>query len=161
MIPDDLKVFSLICEYRAWVLFPLFFGWLAGAGYFLCRRKRIFFLWLAIFPLVIQGLGTAAVYCGWHYRMELRDRFARRPGDPPTYININLMPPAIRAEYAKHNYHPRFRDIKAGIVGIIVMTPILYAVGGLLFVIAEIWHNSKKKSDPGPEATTPNETEAI
>ena len=161
MIPDDLKIFSLIYEYRAYVLLPLLAAWIVGAGYLLCRRKRIFFLWLALFPIVIQGLGVAAIYSGWHYRMELRDRFARRPDDPPTYININLMPPAIRAEYAKHNYRPRYRDIKASIAGIIVMTPLLYAVGGTLFAIAVIWHNSKKKSDPGPEATTPNETEAI
>ena len=160
MISDDLKIFSLIYEYRAWVLLPLLAGGLVGAGYLLCRRKRIFFLWLALFPLVLQSLSVAATYSGWHYRMELRDRFAQVPGIPGA-IDIDRMPPVIRAEYAKHNCHPRFRDIKAGIVGIIVTTPILYAIGWLLFAIAEIWHNSKKKSDPDPEAATHNETEAI
>jgi hypothetical protein len=39
------------------------------------------------------------------------------------------MPDEISTEYAKHNYHPRYRDLKAMVLGTIVITPSLYALG--------------------------------
>ncbi len=153
MIPEDLKFFSFIYECRAWVLTPLLVAWLLGAFYFLCRRKKIFFLWLLLFPLGIQLPNLGATYCGWRYRMELRDRFARAPvGWTDSFssrpINLDLMPPEIRAEYAKHNYHPRFRDLKAQIVGMIVFTPFLYLTGGGLFLLVSLGYFPKRGENP-------------
>ena len=102
-IPDELKIFSLIYEYRYIVLFPFIFLWIVGGFYFLLRLKKVFFLWLLIFPLVLSPLQIAFVYSGWHYRMELYDRFAKTPQG---WHDIDHMPPAIRAEYARHNTIP-------------------------------------------------------
>ena len=132
-IPGDLKIYSFIYEYYHWVLLPLIAFWIAGGIYLVVRVKKAFFLWLLIFPLVLSPFQIACIYSGWHYRMELRERFGK---DSHGWCNINCMPPVIRAEYAKHNYHPRFRDIKAHVAGTIVLTPILYALGGLAFLIS-------------------------
>ena len=152
-VPADLKIFSFIYEYRLWVLLPLVILWAVGGFYLLFRLKKLFFLWLLIFPLMLQPLNIAATWCGWHYRMELRNRFAQsNRGWTDSYttrpININLMPDEIHAEYAKHNYHPRYRDLKAMAVGTIVITPILYALGGLTFVtiiLIKDWLNRRRK----------------
>ena len=144
-IPDDLKIFSLIYEYRHFILFPLVALWIAGAFYFLFRLKKVFFLWLLIFPLFLSPLQIAFVYSGWHYRMEFYDRFAKTPHG---WHDIDCMPPTIRAEYAKHNYHPRFRDMKALGVGTVVLTPLLYILGGLIFIVISSikgWLNRRKK----------------
>ena len=144
-IPDDLKIFSLIYEYRHFILFPLVALWIAGAFYFLFRLKKVFFLWLLIFPLFLSPLQIAFVYSGWHYRMELYDRFAKTPHG---WHDIDCMPPTIRVEYAKHNYHPRFRDMKALGVGTVVLTPLLYILGGLIFIVIssiKCWLNRRKK----------------
>ena len=145
-IPDDLKIYSFIYEYFNWVFFPLTAIWIVGGLYFVIRVKKVFFLWLLIFPLVLSPLQIACVYSGWHYRMELYDRFAKTPHG---WHDIDYMPPVIRAEYAKHNYRPRFRDIKALVVGTIVITPILYLSGGLVFVIITLiknWSSRLKKA---------------
>ena len=149
MIPEDLKIFSLIYEYRFWLIIPLLIFWLMGGFYFLFRLKKVFFLWLLIFPVVIQPLNIAATWCGWHYRMELRERFAgddRGWTDPYTAvpININRMPPEIRAEYAKHNYHPRYRDMKVMTVGTIAATILSYIFGGLIFIVIKLLRKCKK-----------------
>ena len=144
-VPADLKIFSFIYEYRLWVLLPLLVLWTAGGFYLLLKLKKLFFLWLLIFPLVLQPLNLAATWCGWHYRMELYDRFAKTTHG---WHDIDCMPPTIRAEYAKHNYRPRFRDMKAMAVGTIVITPILYALGGLTFVtiiLIKDWLNRRKE----------------
>ena len=146
-IPDDLKVFSLIYEYRGFVLWPLIVLWLAGGCFLLFKLKKVFFLWLLIFPLVLQPLQIAFVYSGWHYRMELRDRFAKTPHG---WFDLDCMPPTIRAEYAKHNYRPRYRDMKALAVGAIVLTPLLYALGGAAFAgisFGKKWINRRKSDE--------------
>ncbi len=151
-VPEDLKIFSLIYEYRSFVLFPLTVLWIAGGFYWLFRLKKVFFLWLLIFPLVLSPLRIGFVYCGWHYRMELRDRFAavrqgRTDKFTPRPVDIDLMPPEIRAEYAKHDYHPRFRDMKALAAGTVLLTPFLYALGGAAyFVIFLVRRRFGKKS---------------
>ena len=149
-VPADLKIFSFIYEYRLWGLLPLVILWTVGGFYLLFRLKKLFFLWLLIFPLVLSPLQIACVYSGWHYRMELRNRFAQtNRGWTDSYttrpININLMPDEIRAEYAKHNYRPRFRDMKAMVVGTIVITPILYALGGLAFIVISLVKGRKSR----------------
>ena len=139
MIPGDLRIFSWIYECRGWVLIPLFALWAVGGVYFLFRLRKVFFLWLLIWPLFLQPLSIAATYSGWHYRMELYRRFAVTPQG---WTNIDVMPPEIRAEYAKHDYHPRFRDIKAKMLGTIVFTPLLFAFGGTLFCAAALAHKA-------------------
>ncbi len=158
-IPEDLKIFSLIYECRNFVLLPLIVLWLIGGGYLLFRLKKVFFLWLLIFPLVISPLQIAFVYSGWHYRMELRDRFGTYPrgkmnGVISKSVNINLMPPEIRAEYAKHNYHPRYRDMKAITVRAIVFTSFFYVLGGLGYWAVFLFRkrNENKRSKPPAEA---------
>ena len=146
-VPDDLKIFSWIYEYRGFVLLPLLIGWVVILWRLLIRRRKVFFLWLLVLPVVIQGLNVAAVYSGWHYRMELRDRFARVPGDRFGATDINLMPPEIHAEYAKHNYHPRYRDVKAGIVGAVVVTLLLYPLGAVVYWLVG---RAQKKTRPAP-----------
>ena len=146
-VPDDLKIFDLIYEYRLYALVPLFLAWLLILRHLLIRRKRVFFLWLLVLPVVIQGLNVGAVYSGWHYRMELRDRFARVPGDRFGATNINLMPPEIAAEYAKHNYRPRYRDVKAGIVGMVFVTVLLYPLGAVVYWLVG---RAQKKTRPAP-----------
>ena len=42
-IPDDLKIFSYIYEYRFFALVPLYALWIAGGFYFLFRLKKVFF----------------------------------------------------------------------------------------------------------------------
>ena len=154
-IPEDLKIFSLIYEYRWGLLIPLLVGWLFGVFYFLFHGKKIFFLWLLLFPLLIQPLNIAATYSGWHYRMALRKRFAQMDSgsgwtnpDSSRPINLNLMPPEIRAEYAKHNFHPRFRDLKAMTAGTILLIPFLYAAGGVCFwLFARIRKKAEGKTE--------------
>ena len=144
-IPLELKIYSLIYEYHHFVLVPLGALWMAGGFYLLLRLKKLFFLWLLIFPLVLMPLQMAFVYSGWHYRMELYEQYAKTPHG---WHDIDYMPPEIRSEYAKHNYRPRFRDIKALAVGAIVITPLLYASGGVVFVFASLakgWLDRKKK----------------
>lgn len=148
VIPDDLKIFSLLYEYRFFALFPFYTVWILGGCYFLFRLKKVFFLWLLIFPIVLSPLHIAFVYSGWHYRMELYNRFAK---DPHGYHDIACMPSEIRAEYAKHNYHPRFRDMKAMVIGTIVLTPLLYIPGGVIFALILLWkklfRSSSKKQE--------------
>ena len=55
------------------------------------------------------------------------------------------MPAEIRKEYAKHNYHPRFRDIKVMIIGTIPAIIIIYAVGGILYAAVYIVRKIKHK----------------
>ena len=109
-IPASLKIFNNIYECRLWLIIPLAVLWSVFLSMQLYHRKRkAFFITLAALPLVILPIAVATTWSGWHYRMELRDRFA-----PNT--NINQMPPAIHAEYARHDFRPRFRDVKAMIL---------------------------------------------
>ena len=136
MIPDDLKIFSFIYEYRFWVMCPLTIIWIIGGIYLLIRLKKIFFLWLLIFPLFLAPLYISTVWCGWHYRMELYDQFAETPQG---WHDIDNMPKEIREEYAKHDYHPRFRDIQGMALSTIVFTPLLYILGLLAFSITKCY----------------------
>ena len=139
-IPFDIKIFSLIYESGKYLLPLLFVLWLTWLICVTILRKKKQFLCTSAAFLLFCMLGAAFTWCGWHYRMELRDRFARDKtgwSDPYTGypINLNVMPPEILAEYAKHDYHPRFRDMKAMFFGTIVLTPFLFALGGLSFLI--------------------------
>jgi len=160
MIPFELKIFSLIYEAGRWLTPILALAWLVYALWLLIRSNRWFRLWLLLFPCVILPLNVGFTWCGWHYRMELRDRYARtRSGWTDEFshgpVDIDKMPPEPRAEYAKHDYHPRDRDLKAQIVGCIVMLPIVYFFGLLCLGIRGLVRQLLKKKDgemkDGPE----------
>ena len=144
-IPASLKIFSIIYECRLWLIIPLAVVWSVFLSMQLYHRKRkAFFITLAALPLAILPIAVATTWSGWHYRMELRDRFA-----PNT--NINQMPPAIHAEYARHDFHPRLRDVKAMILWNLLLIP-LTALGG-----GAVWLMVKKA--PAKEAS--NQPEAV
>ena len=128
MIPFELKIFSYIYEYGSWLALILSAAWFFYALLLMIRLNRRFWLWLLIWPCIIGPMQIGFTWCGFHYRMELYDRFARTPQG---WHNINVMPPEPRAEYAKHDYHPRERNVYGGIVGCILILPFLYLCGGI------------------------------
>ncbi len=144
-IPASLKIFSIIYECRLWLIIPLAVVWFVFLSMQLYHQKRkAFFITLAALPLAILPLAVTTTWSGWHYRMELRDRFA-----PNT--NINQMPPAVHAEYARHDFRPRLRDVKAMILWNLLLMP-LTALGG-----GAVWLMVKKA--PAKEAS--NQPEAV
>ena len=154
MIPFELKIFSYIYECGRILTPILALAWLVYALWLLIRSNRWFRLWLLLLPCVILPLDVGFTWCGFHYRMELRDRYARtRLGWTDDFsrgpVDINKMPPELRAEYAKHDYHPRFRDIKAQIAGCIVMLPLVYFFGFLCLGIRGLVRQLLKKKDGG------------
>ena len=126
------RLLNIIYELRLFVVFPLYMIWLALAVYLLARRNKAFFVCLVAFPLVIFSIDIAATYSGWLYRMVLRKIYATAPDHS---IDIGRMPPNIRAEYAKHDYHPRLRDIKAKLLGATVLFPIIIVIGSAIWVV--------------------------
>ena len=128
MIPFELKIFSCIYECGRILTLLLSAAWFFYALLMMIRLNRWFWLWLLIWPCIIGPMQIGFTWCGFHYRMELYERYARTPEG---WHNINVMPPEPRAEYAKHNYHPRARDLKAQTAGCIVMLPLLYLCGGI------------------------------
>lgn len=122
-IPASLKIFKFIYEYRLWLLIPLAVIWIIFATILLFYRRKSFLLVLAILPFVLQLSSITTTWSGWNYRMGLRNRYAQIPNMHNT-IDIDRMPPAIRAEYAKHDYHPRFSDVKRMILWNILLLPV-------------------------------------
>ena len=144
-IPASLKIFSIIYECRLWLIIPLAVVWFVFLSMQLYHRKRkAFFITLAALPLAILPIAVATTWSGWHYRMELRDRFA-----PNT--NINQMPPAVHAEYARHDFHPRLRDVKAMILWNLLLIPLTVLGGGAVWLMV--------KKAPAKEAS--NQPEAV
>ena len=140
-IPASLKIFNFIYECRLWLLVPLAIAWFVYAAILLRRRKHFFFVWLLALPLVILPIAVATTWSGWHYRMELRDRFA-----PNT--NINQMSPSIHAEYARHDFRPRFRDVKAMILWNLLLIPLTALGGGAVWRIFPKNHVKEASSQP-------------
>ncbi len=130
-IPQELLILRAIYEWRLWVVLPLALAWLVYAACLLLNHRKWFFVWLLIMPFFIGPLDIAATYCGWHYRMELRQRFATISPTDKTY-SINRMPPDILQEYARHDYHPRLRDVKAKVLWNTLLLSILCPIS-LLF----------------------------
>ena len=126
MIPFELKIFNIIYECGRWVTPVLAFVWFFYALLLMIRLDRRFWWWLAVLSLVVLPLGIGFTWCGFHYRMELYDRFARTPQG---WHDIRVMPPEVRAEYAKHDYHPRARNLKAQPITCIVLLPVAYFFG--------------------------------
>lgn len=121
-----------VYEWRWWYLLPLTIAFVAYAFRLLRKKRKIFFVWLLIFPLFLGPLDIAATYSGWQYRMILRQRYARISPSGNVY-SIEQMPSHIKTEYARHDYHPRLRDIKVKIIWNILALPLLYAIGVLLW----------------------------
>ena len=130
-IPWQLLILRGIYEWRLWYVLPLAFAWLAYSVFLLRSHHKWFFVWLLLFPLLIGPIDIAATYCGWHYRMGLRQRFATVSQTDKAY-SIERMPTDIQQEYARHDYHPRLRDIKVKVLWNCLSLPLLYAIG-LLF----------------------------
>jgi hypothetical protein len=149
-IPASLKIFNIIYECRLWLLVPLAIAWFVYAAILLRHGKHFFFVWLLALPLAILPLAVTTTWSGWHYRMELRDRFAQIPNQNGA-IDINLMPPSIHAEYARHDFHPRLRDVKAIILWNLLLMP-LTALGG-----GAVWFMVKK----APAKESSNQPEAV
>ena len=120
-ISASLKLLRFFYEARLYLLIPLCILWAAYAIRLLRQRNKLLRLWLLALPMVILPLYLATTYCGFRYRMELRDRYAQVPGMPVGTYNINLMPNAIRTEYARHDSHPRARDLKAQALCILLL----------------------------------------
>ena len=126
MIPFALKIFSIIYECGRWLTPVLAFAWFFYALLLMIRLDRRFWWWLAVLSLVILPLGIGFTWCGFHYRMGLYDRFAKTSQG---WHNINVMPPEVRAEYEKHDSHPRARDLTAQTAACIVLLPVVYFFG--------------------------------
>ena len=132
-LPISLLILRTIYEWRLWVVLPLTLAWLVYAAYLLLHHRKWFFVWLLVFPIFIGPLDIAATYCGWHYRMGLRQRYATVSPTDKTY-SINRMPPDILQEYARHDYHPRLRDIKAKVLGNTLLLCLFCAIGLFLWL---------------------------
>ena len=156
MIPFELKIFSIIYECGRWMTPVLAFAWFFYALLLMIRLNRRFWLWLLIWPCLIGPMQIGFTWCGFHYRMELRDRYARTgSGWTDDFsrgpVDISKMPPEVRAEYAKHNYHPRARDLTAQTVACIVLLPVVYFFGmigwGITAAIRNLIETYRKRGE--------------
>ena len=160
-VPFDIKIFDWIYESGKYLLPLLFVLWLT---WLICvtilRKKRQFLCTSAAF-LVYCMLGAAFTWCGWHYRMELRDRYAAvKQGEPGwqdgrggKVYNINRMPYHIQREYAKDGFRPRRRGVIAQVIWVILLTPVTLSGQWLLYLI---FFRRKKETD-SPSLPAPPE----
>ena len=149
MIPFELKIYSIVYECGGRLTLILAFAWLVYALLLMIRLNRRFWWWLAVLSVVILPLNVGFTWCGWHYRMELRDRYAV---DEHGWMNIYRMPPEVHAEYAKHDYRPRYRDVMGAAVWCVLLLPVVYGFGGLGWVCtAQVRGKNEKRGEDGPD----------
>ena len=148
-IPASLKILSLIYECRLWLLAALAVIWILVAAILLLRRKKSFLIVLAALLFILQLMTIATTWCGWSYRMGLRNRYAQVP-NMANAIDIDRMPPAIRAEYAKHDYHPRLSDVKR----MILWNILLFPLPCMIAIAAWTVHQKDKLLDNSPPLST-------
>ena len=141
-IPISLKIFSFIYECRLCLFAALAFIWIFFTAILLFRRQKSFLVVLATLLFILQLMTIATTWCGWFYRMGLRNRYAQIP-NMANAIDIDRMPPAIRAEYAKHDYHPRLSDVKR----MILWNILLFPLPCLIAVAAWTMHQKNKILD--------------
>ncbi|MBQ9336270.1 MAG: hypothetical protein IJS14_03105 [Lentisphaeria bacterium] len=139
-IPFELSIFSWIYEIGRWIVLTLLLAGLLCCFILPLWRKPVLLLFCVIFPLVFGAINFGVTWCGFHYRMELRDRYARdKSGWTDSFtkypVNINLMPPEIRREYAKHDYHPRRRNLTGAVVAIPVLSMLMFLISGGVWLI--------------------------
>lgn len=96
-----IYIFKIIYIILFWlaVISPLFFF----VSFYFSKHKKSFIIMLPVASFIICN---ACIWSGYHYRMELRERFGK---DESGNININCMPPEIRTEYDANSGHPRLR----------------------------------------------------
>ena len=130
-IPFELSIFSWIYETGRWIVLALLLAGLLCSFILPLWRKPVLLLFCVIFPLVFGALNFGVTWCGFHYRMELRDRWGKYRGN----VNIDRMPPEIRREYAKHDYHPRERNLKGAIIQIPVLAVLMLLFSGVTWCV--------------------------
>jgi len=149
-IPFDIKMFNWIYESGKYLLPLLFVLWLTWLFCVIILRKRKQFLLTSAAFLTFCLLSAAFTWSGWHYRMELRERYAavRLPGTGGQKVyDIGRMPADIRREYAKDGYRPRRRAVAAQVVWLILLTPLTLAGQGILYIA----FFRRKKDENAPE----------
>ena len=156
-IPFEIKIFNWIYESGKYLLPLLFVLWLTWLICVTILRRRKQFLCTSAAFLLFCMLGAAFTWCGWHYRMELRDRYAVVSDGISGYnsqkskvYNINLMPADIRREYAKDGYRPRRRGVIAQVIWVILLTPVTLLGQWILYRI----FFRRKKDAEGPALQT-------
>ena len=131
-IPFGLSIFSWIYEIGRWIVLILLIGGLLFSFILPLWRKPVLLLFGVIFPLLFGALNFGVTWCGFHYRMELRHRYGKTPEG---LVNIDLMPPEIRREYGKHDYHPRERNVKGAIIQIPVLAVLMLLFSGVTWCV--------------------------
>lgn len=130
-IPFELSIFSWIYEIGRWIVLALLLAGLLFCFFLPLWRKPILLIFCVIFPLLFGAVNFGVTWCGFHYRMELRDRWGTNRGS----VNIDRMPPNIRREYAKHDYHPRERNLKGAIIQIPVLAVLMLLFSGVTWCV--------------------------
>ena len=147
-IPFELSIFSWIYEIGRWVVLTLLVAGLLFCFFLPLWRKPVLLIFCVIFPILFGAVNFCVTWCGFHYRMELRDRWGK---DSLGNVNISLMPPEIRREYAKHDYHPRKRNLKGAIVQIPALAVLMFLISGGVWIVLRgmdditEWFRKRKK----------------
>ena len=152
-IPFNIRIFNWIYESGKYLLPLLFVLWLTWLIYVIILRRKRQFLFTSVAFLLFCILSAAFTWSGWHYRMELRDRYAMVSSRVPDWkecgrnkvYNINLMPADIRREYAKDNYRPRRRSVITQFIWAILLTPFTFLVQWIFY--RKFFRCQKNKSD--------------
>lgn len=113
-----------------YIFLPLLFLAAVVLLYYAVRQKKLFFILLFILPFSWEVLHTSIIYGAWRYRMELRDSYGKNQWG---WTDISVMVPDKKAEYAKYSYHPRERNVKGGLVRLLVLLPLLYLAGSIFY----------------------------
>ena len=142
-IPLDIKVFNWIYESGKYLLPFLLVLWLTWLIAVLILRKKKQFLCTSAVFIIHCFLNAAFTWSGWHYRMQLRERYAlvkpqlvegQKYSTAKVY-NINLMPADISSEYAKDHYSPRRRGVIAQFIWVVLLTPFTFLIQWILYRI--------------------------
>ena len=155
-IPFDIKIFNWIYESGKYLLPLLFVLWLTWLFCVIILRKRKQFWLTSAAFLTFCMLNAAFTWSGWHYRMELRERYAAvqlpAAGGQKVY-DIDRMPADIRREYAKDGFRPRRRAVAAQVVWLILLTPVTLLGQGILYLA----FFRRKKGEGAQEIPAPPE----
>jgi len=107
------------------------------------KERGLLLVSLLLFPL-LPAAGTAWTYGAWRYRMELRETYAKAP-KVGNANNINLMPEKAAREYARYDRHPRFREVKGGILWTLLFGLLCWGGSGAFLLF--------RRFRPAPEKT--------
>lgn len=138
-IPWDIKIFSWIYESGKYLLPLIFVLWLTWLISVVILRKRKQFLFTSAAFILFFALGTVFTWCGWHYRMELRERYAVVQTDETvcsnkTY-NIDLMPYDVKNEYKKNGSRPHYRGVVAQVILTVIVIPLTLLGQLILYLV--------------------------